>query len=41
MVFHSGYIVHLTVDLHSADVIDILIDKSLEGKLVADIVSGT
>ncbi|XP_057377420.1 WD repeat-containing and planar cell polarity effector protein fritz-like [Daphnia carinata] len=38
IVFSNGFIVHLTVDLHQTDVIDIIIDKSLEGKLLADIV---
>jgi hypothetical protein len=28
------------VDLHQTDVIEIVIDKSLEGKLLADIVGG-
>jgi hypothetical protein len=40
IVFSNGFIVHLTVDLHQADVIEIVIDKSLEGKLLADIVGG-
>lgn len=40
IVFSNGFIVHLTVDLHQTDVIDIIIDKSLEGKLLADIVGG-
>ena len=40
IVFSNGFIVHLTVDLHQTDVIDITIDKSLEGKLLADIVDG-
>lgn len=40
IVFSNGSIVHITVDLHLTDVIDILIDKSLEGKLLADIVGG-
>lgn len=40
IVFNNGFIVHLTVDLHQTDVVDILIDKSLEGKLLSDIVGG-
>jgi hypothetical protein len=40
IVFSNGFIVHLTVDLHQTDVIEIVIDKSLEGKLLADIVAG-
>lgn len=40
IVFSNGFIVHLTVDLHQTDVIEIIIDKSLEGKLLADIVAG-
>lgn len=40
IVFSNGYIVHVAVDLHQTDIIDILIDKSLEGKLLADIIDG-
>lgn len=40
MVFQNGIIIHLIVGLHSSDVISILIDKTLEGKLLGDVVSG-
>lgn len=41
MVFHNGIIIHITVDLHSSDLINILIDKTLEGKLLGDIASAS
>jgi len=37
MIFHNGIIIHLIVLLHSSDIINILIDKTLEGKLLGDI----
>lgn len=40
IVLSNGFIVHLTVDLHQTDIIEIIIDRSLEGKLLADIVAG-
>ena len=41
VVFSNGFIVHITSNLQQSDIIDIVIDKSLEGKLLADIVDGT
>lgn len=38
--FSNGCIVHLIVDLHQTDVTEIIIDHSLEGKLLSDICSG-
>lgn len=39
-MFSNGFLVHITSDLHTCDVSEIIIDKTLEGKLLADIVSG-
>ena len=40
IVFQNGFLIHITMDVHSVDVVDILIDKTLEGKLIADVASG-
>lgn len=40
VVTSNGIIIHLVVDLSSSNLKDVVIDRSLEGKLSAEIVSG-
>lgn len=38
--FSNGFLVHMISDLQTCDIVEIVIDRTLEGKLLADVVSG-
>ena len=40
LIFNNGFIAHVIINLITGDLHEILIDKTLEGKLLAEVVSG-